>query len=407
MSMNQGLNRRTFLRNVGLAAAGALAGCNKVLPEIAAVTNKNNIGSTTTDATSNIIAPLKKIPEWRGFNISDYFQPDPWYVGENTPEELFKYVADWGFDFIRLPVAYPNYLDLAAGQQNINAGDVYKIDETKADKIQNTIYLAQKYNLHVSLNLHRAPGYCVSAGYHEPYNLWTQQDAQDAFVYHWSYWAKRFKNMSTQKISFDLVNEPCYREDVNNTSSKTTAVPGATYRTVAQAATLAIRKENANFYVIADGNNGATDPVSELADLNIAQSCRGYVPYEITHYKAPWVFPDPAYQPIPVWPGEMGGRYYSRATMEEYYKPWIDLAKSGVGVHCGECGAWKETPHDVFLAWFGDVLDILTSNGIGFALWDLKGEFGILNSNRSDIQYEDWYGYKLDRSLLALMQSKK
>lgn len=92
--------------------------------------------------------------------------------------------------------------------------------------------------------------------------------------------------------------------------------------------------------------------------------------------------------------------------MEDYYKPWLNLVKKGVGVHCGECGAWKATPHDVFLAWFGDVLDILTTNGIGFALWELKGDFGILNSNRSDVQYEDWYGHKLDRKLLKLLQSK-
>ncbi|MBO9199299.1 MULTISPECIES: glycoside hydrolase family 5 protein [Niastella] len=408
-NMKTGLNRRAFLRNAGLAAASTIIGCSKVVPEIAALTKKNNIGDSTTTSTitdNSDISLLNKLPKWKGFNIPDYFQPDPEYVGGNTPEEFFKWVADWGFDFIRMPVAYPTYLNIKAHQKYINADDVYKIDESKANQIEKTIYLAQKYGLHVSLNLHRAPGFCVSNGYHEPYNLWKQKDAQDAFNYHWSFWAKRFKNVSTQKISFDLVNEPCYREDVNDTNSKTTAVPGATYRAVAQAAALAIRKENPKFYVIADGNMGGTDPVSELIDLNIAQSCRGYVPYEISHYKAPWVFPDPAYQPKPVWPGDMGGNYYSKATMEEYYKPWIDLAKKGVGVHCGECGCWKETPHNVFLAWFGDVLDILASNGIGFALWELKGDFGLLNSNRSDIQYENWYGYKLDRKLLTMLQSK-
>jgi endoglucanase len=395
MTANRGLNRRTFLRNVGLAAIGGIAGCNKVLPEVTAAITQNN---TTTSAN--------KLPKWKGFNISDYFQPDPWYVGADTPEDFFKWVADWGFDFIRMPVAYPVYLDLAAGQKYINADDVYKIDEAKVNKIEQTIYLAQKYNLHVSLNLHRAPGYCVSTGYHEPYNLWTEKNAQDAFCYHWAYWAKRFKNVSYKKISFDLVNEPSFRADVNDAASATSAVPGATYRSIAQAATSVIRKENSQYYVIADGNNGGSDAVPELADLNIAQSCRGYQPFEISHYKAPWVYPDPAYQPTPIWPGSVGGKYLSRAVLEEYYKPWLTMVKQGVGVHCGECGAWKETPHDVFLAWFGDVLDILTSNGIGFALWELKGDFGILNSNRADVQYEDWYGYKLDKKLLTLLQSK-
>jgi endoglucanase len=393
MKDNKGLNRRTFLRNVGMATAAGLVGCTKVLPEIASFTQKDTL--------------LKnKLPKWKGFNIPDFFQPDPAYVGGSTPEEFFKWVANWGFDFIRIPVAYPSYLNLAQNQKYITADDVYKIDELKVNKIEQTVYLAQKYNLHVSLNLHRAPGYCVSTGYHEPYNLWTDKNAQDAFCHHWSFWAKRFRNVSTKKISFDLVNEPCYRVDVNDTSSKTTAVPGATYRTVAQAATSVIRKENPNYYVIADGNNGGSDVVPELADLKIAQSCRGYQPFEISHYKAPWVYPDPAYQPTPLWPGTVGGRYFSRAMLEEYYKPWLNLVKQGVGVHCGECGCWKETPHDVFLAWFGDVLDILTTNGIGFALWELKGDFGILNSNRADVQYEDWYGYKLDKKLLTLMQSK-
>ena len=396
MTINKGLNRRTFLRNVGLAAMGGLAGCTKVVPEIASLTQKN----ISTNTLKN------KLPKWKGFNIPDFFQPNPYYVGGSTPEEFFKWVADWGFDFIRLPVAYPYYLNLEQDQKYIHEADVYKIDESKVNKIENTIYLAQKYNLHVSLNLHRAPGYCVSNGYNEPYNLFKEKNAVDAFCYHWSLWAKRFRNTSTDKISFDLVNEPCYRADVNDPSSWTIAIPGGDYRRVAQAAAQVIRQENPNFYIIADGNNGGSDVVPELADLNIGQSCRGYQPFEISHYKAPWVYPDKSYQPTPLWPGTVGGRYFSRAMLEEFYKPWIDMVNKGVGVHCGECGCVKDTPHDVFLAWFGDVLDILTSNGIGFALWELKGDFGILNSSRADVQYEDWYGYKLDKKLLTLLQSK-
>ena len=92
--------------------------------------------------------------------------------------------------------------------------------------------------------------------------------------------------------------------------------------------------------------------------------------------------------------------------LEDYYQPWIEMKNKGVGIHCGECGCWNKTPHPVFLAWFADVLDILWSNEIGFALWEFVGDFGILNSGRTDITYEDWYGYKLDRKLLQLIQKK-
>jgi hypothetical protein len=108
--------------------------------------------------------------------------------------------------------------------------------------------------------------------------------------------------------------------------------------------------------------------------------------------------------PEPKWPGQVGNQYLSREMLEKFYEPWISLMKKGVGVHCGECGCWNKTPHTVFLAWFDDVLDILTSNGIGYALWEFNGSFGVINSAREDVKYEEWYGEKLDRGLLSLLQ---
>ena len=66
-------------------------------------------------------------------------------------------------------------------------------------------------------------------------------------------------------------------------------------------------------------------------------------------------------------------------------------------------GCWKKTLHDVFLAWFADVLDILTKNNIGYPLWEFSGDFGVLNSGRTDVAYEDWHGQKLDRKFLNLL----
>ena len=166
----------------------------------------------------------------------------------------------------------------------------------------------------------------------------------------------------------------------------------------------AIQKENPKHLVIADGNSVGNKVINEITDLDIAQSCRGYFPHAISHYKAPWANKEPDKLPEPKWPGQVGDQYLSREKLEEYYKPWIELSKTGAGVHCGECGCWNKTPHAVFLAWFNDVLDILSGNGIGFALWEFSGDFGVLNSNRLDVVYEDWYGQKLDRKLLDLLR---
>ena len=343
------------------------------------------------------------IPRWKGFNLLDYFSPYAPKQQNGVKDEHFKWMRDWGFDFVRLPMAYPRYLDIDYSTKT-TPEDVYKIDEKEVENIEEIVHRANKYGLHMSLNLHRAPGYCVNSGFHEPYNLWLNDEAQDAFYFHWDMWAKRFKNLSSDKISFDLVNEPSMREDMNDQHSKRSPVPEDIYRKVAKNAMEAIRKHNPNHLVVADGNNVGSDVIPEITDLNIAQSCRGYFPHYISHYRAPWVFKNPDDAPQPKWPGKMGGKYYSREDLEKFYAPWIKIARQGVGVHCGECGCWNETPHDVFLAWFGDVLDILTSANIGYGLWNFIGDFGLLDSGRNDVNYKDWFGHKLDSKLLALLQ---
>lgn len=345
---------------------------------------------------------INKLPKWKGFNILDFFSPDPANAREGIEEEYFKWMADWGFDFVRFPMAYPSYLNIDRSRP-ITPDEVYQIDEEAVDNIDKIVTTAHKYNLHVSLNLHRAPGFCVNAGFHEPYNLWLDEEAQEAFYYHWNMWASRYKNVSSEKISFDLVNEPCMREDMNDQHSKRSSVPGEVYRKVAKKAMETIKRANPNHLVIADGNDVGSSVIPEITDLDISQSCRGYYPGIISHYKAPWAFKDIDNLPEPKWPGQVGDQFLSREMLEEFYQPWLDLVNQGVGVHCGECGCYNKTPHDVFLAWFGDVLSILSNHGIGFSLWEFKGSFGILDSGRKDVAYEDWYGHKLDRKLLELM----
>ena len=380
MKTNSSITRRAFVKNTGLTAIGA------------AVSTKNLFASPTQN----------KLPAWKGFNLLDFFSPDPSNTRGTSPEDYFRWMTDWGFNFIRIPIAYPYYLDFDRSG-NIKPEEVYHIDEKRVEEIDRLVTMAHKYNIHTSLNLHRAPGYCINAGFHEPYNLWLDQAALDAFCFHWNMWAKRYKNISSAKISFDLLNEPSMREDMNDQHSKSGPVPGDVYRKVAKAAADAIRKENADHLVIADGNNVGNTVIPEILDLNIAQSCRGYNPGYISHYKAPWANKDPDHMPEPKWPGELNGKTYNREMLEAYYKPWIELANQGHGVHCGECGCWNKTPHEVFLSWFGDVLDILSSNKIGFAVWEFSGDFGVLDSKRADVKYEPWHGHQLDRKMLNLL----
>lgn len=382
--MSERIPRRSFIRNTTMAAAA--------------------VALTGNNAFSSELKKKNKLPRWKGFNLLDYFSPAPPRNNNSvTTDDDLKWMADWGFDFVRIPMAYPRYLSFDRSR-DITREEVYRTDPKILEDIDNLVYRANRYGLHVSLNLHRAPGYCINAGFHEPYNLWKDKDAQDAFAYHWNMWAERYKEISSDKLSFDLLNEPAYIEDMNDQYAKKGPVPGETYRLVANLASEAIRKVNPDRLIIADGNGGGNSVIPELTDLNIAQSCRGYWPGLVSHFQASWVWKDPSKAPIPVWPGIIDGKNYNRESLVEFYRPWIELVQQNVGVHCGECGCYNKTPHTVFLSWFEDVISILKENGIGYALWNFRGDFGILDSGRSDVDYIDWYGHKLDDKLLTLLK---
>lgn len=375
------LSRRDFLIKTSAATAGLAAA--------------SLMGTTPATKIKNTL------PQWRGFNLLDFFSPEM-EKGRKNPPEFLKWMADWGFDFVRIPISYPSYLNFDRSRP-ILAEEVLNFDESKIEEIDALIHIAHQHGLHVSLNLHRAPGFCINAGFMEPFNLWKDQEALDAFCAHWAMWSKRYREISPLKLSFDLVNEPYMRSDPNDQHSPGGPVPVEDYHRVAKAALETIRKVDANRLVIANGNGGGSMAVPELSDLDLGQSCRGYHPMIISHYKAPWVFKDQEQLPEPKWPGEINGVYYHREMVEQHYAPWIALMKSGVGVHCGECGAYNKTPHGVFLKWFEDVLDVLDENGIGFGIWEFSGAFGILNSGRTDVKYENWYGQQLDRKYLNLL----
>ncbi|MEK7476268.1 MAG: cellulase family glycosylhydrolase [Candidatus Coatesbacteria bacterium] len=96
----------------------------------------------------------------------------------------------------------------------------------------------------------------------------------------------------------------------------------------------------------------------------------------------------------------------SRASLwRENVTPWVELRNSGVGVIVGEWGSYNKTPHPVVMAWMRDCLENWQQAGLGWALWNFRGSFGVLDSDRSDVAYEDFRGHKLDRRMLDLLRA--
>src|SRR6266508_3250068 len=142
----------------------------------------------------------RAIPRWRGFNLLDFFQAMS-RRPEVTAEDELRWIRDWGFNFVRIPMDYWLWIDSDwRTTRQMRLEDVAKIDESALEKIDRMIELGRKYGLHVSLNFHRAPGYCINTAEREPFVLWSDSRAEDAFVNHWDIFARRYKEVS----EFDL-----------------------------------------------------------------------------------------------------------------------------------------------------------------------------------------------------------
>ena len=319
-----------------------------------------------------------KLPRWRGFNLLEKFTDRL-----NAPyvENDFKLISEWGFDFVRLPMSYHCWATPA------NWDDY----DTKTIKhIDKAIKLGQKYKVHVNLNMHRIQGYCVNPP-EEPVVLWDDANAQQAASRQWAYFAKRYKGIPNEELSFDLINEPA-------------KIAEETYTHTIRQIIDAIRQEDPDRLIIVDGLQWGRVPVPTLADLNIAQSTRGYDPSNISHYKASWV--NRTEWDEPQWPLPDGDNpaWDKKRLYEDRIKPWKELEARGVGVHVGEWGAYRFTPHEVVMRWMEDQLTLWKEAGWGWALWNFRGSFGILNSERADVAYEDFQGMKLDREMLELLK---
>jgi len=203
--------------------------------------------------------------------------------------------------------------------------------------------------------------------------------------------AKRYKGIPSEQLSFDLLNEP-------------SKVSEDDYVRVVNRLTESIRAEDPQRLIIADGLQYGRDPVFGLVSLGIAQSTRGYDPMQLTHYKANWVKSES--WPEPTWPLELKDKgIVDKETLhKERIVPWKKLEDKGVGIHVGEWGAYNHTPHKVALAWMQDCLELWQEAGWGWALWNFRGAFGVLDSQRADVKYEEVDGHKLDREMLKLLQ---
>jgi len=297
------------------------------------------------------------------------------------------FIAEQGFNFVRIPTDYRFWtkdFDYQNPDESIfeNYIDVY-LEECR------------KRGLHMSLNIHRGPGYCINLNDLEKHSLWTDIEAQDGFSFLWQHFAKRYKGITSKELSFDLINEP---PDIGQYGCTRETHAAVIRRTIAD-----IRKVDPDREIVIDGLGGGGVAIPELSDTGAIHSGRGYAPFTVSHHKAEWV--EGWVDMVPhVYPGEdQWGEMWDRAAIEDYYKEWREVEAKGVKIHMGEFGCYNRTPNDIAVRWLTDLMSIWRDYGWGYAMWNFKGAFGIVDHGRENARYEKLNGFNVDRDLLDLM----
>lgn len=375
------MQRRDFLKTG--VAVGATLGMSGL------------ISSTFVKNTTIPDINYNTLPRWRGFNLLEKFthNPDEWlnvapewgYKNEPFKESDFALIRELGFDYVRLPMSYKCWCD---------EHDWYKLQEKHLKEIDQAVEFGKQYGLHVCINFHRSPGYTINdvhflPQYKEKTSIWDDEKTLKACVFHWKHFAERYKCIPNSRVSFNLFNEPWH-----TTEEKHDKV----IRTVVNE----IRAVDPNRLIAIDGFNFR--PSTNLLDLKIAQCARGYSPHQVTHYKAAWS--KGGGNTMPTWPlNDSKGVLFDKKKLQDEYKGWKELELKGTGVYVGEFGCYNHTPHEVVLSWMTDNLDIWKANNCGYAMWCFRGSFGIANSGREDVKYENYKGIQLDRKMLELLKA--
>jgi hypothetical protein len=83
----------------------------------------------------------------------------------------------------------------------------------------------------------------------------------------------------------------------------------------------------------------------------------------------------------------------------------IELAgKLNIPVMIQEFGVYNKTPHDVATGYLTNVVSVFKTHQIGYAMWNMIGSMGIINSERADCNYEQYRGKSLDREMTTIVQ---
>ena len=340
----------------------------------------------------------------RGINASEWFAQSPSdYSAARTNRHIdaqdIALMARLGFDSVRLSIDAAPLEQHPRGADGLNAEFVARLDQAVDTMLAN--------GLAIEIDLHPESSY--------KQQLRTSGGAVDQLTMLWRRLAAHYATRDPERVFFEIMNEP----EVNDA-----------YRWAGVQARVAaaIREAAPRNTIIATGPN-YSDIVDllamhPLADGNVIYNFHFYDPHEFTHQGAGWGEAWWSYThniPYPATESTMAELVKevpdaaSRYKLEGYWLDrWdghrmrllIDEAaawghENAVPLICNEFGAYRDHADEQSrMNWIRDVRTALEADGIGWAMWDYRGGFGV-------VWKQDGQPAKVDEKVVEALGLKK
>jgi aryl-phospho-beta-D-glucosidase BglC (GH1 family) len=330
-------------------------------------------------------------------------------------EEDFKKVKSWGFNIVRLPVDYMLFED---------DRNPFVYDEKRLKYLDNCVDWAEKNDIWLMIDLHKAPGHSFALKERDGNDIWDKKSTnRKRFVKIWEFLAKRYASRGN-KIMYELLNEPVAKRD-------------AQWNAVAEDGLEAIRKYDKKHWVVIEsnkwGNVHTFKSLKKFSDKKIIYSFHFYEPIVVTHQMAEWVgfVKNNIYKKLVDYPGRPEGmagiaeevakkekdfaiffkvqdKYWSKKDLEKMVSLIVKFSsKHKVPVLCGEFGCVAHAMPETRENWTGDIISLFRKNRISYTYWNYKNmDFGILDYTK---KYKNNPNYSLktrtDEPILKALQS--
>jgi len=315
------------------------------------------LAATTLLATSGAWADAKAFvkAQGRGVNLGNLLEaPTEGGWGVVLKKEDFALIASKGFANVRMPIRWDGSGVGSATFDRVSRAEPYTVDPRFFARVDSAILWARQNRLMVVMNDHHHDSLFQNLEHERP-----------RFIALWKQIAERYKDLPTDSVAFEILNEP------------NTQVTVEAWNSLLDTTLKVIRQSNpVRPVVLGTANWGGLSGLSGLklpaGDPNLILTIHYYEPFAFTHQGADWV------SPIPPTGVVWEGTYYEKLATRQAMDAIADYAKArDLPVFIGEFGAYSKADIASRARWTRHCARLFESYGFSWALWEFKAGFGV------------------------------